>query len=314
MTTNKSFPIFKILAVMCLTIVSIVQITVMSDNASEYNQISQLADAEYMTIFYYVIGFAFLASTFFTVFSVGKRNSSVITTAIEFLVIIVVGYYFKEHYELDYDVDKITYLAILIPVIYIEKLELVAGFSVAALFLGILDATVGSSFNLSSNVNECMYCGKRLRPGEKCTCDLDDSYVINDFDTDPENYADDVEKRKCVFCGRLLYGTEKCNCPETKRREAEAEAKKRGGFSVDKPTYTPPPPRDMSPPVNRGFGEAAKPAGKPENGTFINKPFITKPTLTNDTPHSSAPTYKPADVPKTQKSGDERFFSKPTDL
>jgi len=310
MSISKTIPIFKILAIACLAVVSIVQITVMADNTSEYNQVAEKLNSEYMSIAYYVVGFSFLISTFFTLFSLGKRNSSVIMTSVEFLFIIIVGYYIKENEKIIFEAEEeLVFLLLLLLAIYSFEFELVIGFSIAALVLGILDLTVGSSFAISPNLNECIYCGRRLRPGEKCNCDLNDTYVINDFDTDPENYADDVEKRKCVFCGRLLYGTEKCNCPGAARTEEWM----RGGHDAYVPTYNPPPPNGVYPTPYGGYENPAKHAEPEKSRTFINKPFDSRPPISTEPPRYTPPS-KPADMPKREKPGDERFFSKPSDL
>ena len=294
---NKTLPVFKIFAIVCLTIVSIVEITVLTGYAKAYTNAAKLWDAEYMSVFFYIAGFSFIGVTVSAVFSVWKKNFVVIGAAVEFLVVLSIFCYVRKNYSDLLINDETANLFLRIAYYYGKSYVATIMISVVALVLGILDMTLGDIFSYESPNTECIYCGRHLYPGERCTCDLADSFITTEFETDPENYADDVEKRQCPFCGRLLYGTEICNCPNAKRLAEEEEILKRGRAGMDGRSYTTLP---------------EKLSDKRETSSrhgFINaKGSLSAPSPLS-TPRPASPSTPPA-----KKPGDSRFFNRPDDL
>ena len=238
--------------------------------------------------------------------------------------------YFKEFFEITIKTDEITKSIIEIPKCYLDNAAILFIFSVLALVLSILDITIGHIFSSDAHKNECIYCGRRLRPGEKCICDLDDTYVINEFDSNPENYADDVEKRQCVFCGKTLYGTEVCTCFASKRKEGKFKSE---AMPIpDTPRYKPPtfPPKGDKKIINEAFkkpsGLDIKTPGEPSptpTGGFISSGGSLTTTSgrlrttggasyipSGRMPHAD----KPDSAPSPKKTSDNKFFSKPKNL
>lgn len=295
MYEKKTIPFFKIIAALCLGIVCIVEIKTMVDFADNYRFMAQGINAEYLTIVYYIMGFSFLAIAFSAILVSGKKRYSIIAASVEFLLILGASYYLKEYFEPGENMDEITFTLILIPILYVDEHVLVLLLSVAALIFSILDITLGDMLSAAFRENSCIYCGRRLRYGEKCTCDLDDSYVINDFDTDPAHYADDVEKHQCPFCRRILYGDEMCSCPGAKRTRAE-DARREEYTRYDTAATDSRADDTLShtPPADETKGRKG----------FINKEFITKPG-TGDSKGSPA---------TDKKTSESKYFSVPDDL